>query len=632
MKIKLNFIEIENFKGIKHFRLDLGGENALLAGKNGTGKTTVVDAWFWLMTDADSDQQTRFNALELNKEGIVIDHQDAMVSAEFFVGSTSRRIKKCYRQKWMKKRGHAIAELAGHTTEYYFDDVPVGRKKFNEKLNALVNLELFRILSDPLHFCSKIKPEIRRETLIDLIGIVDNHKILSSDPELHILTEMMHDRTPDEVKELLKSDRKKADDQLIRLPERIDELKKMMPNVEGENEVELKKSLKDIEFTIESEKNEIAAIQSGLSLETDNRRLSQLKIERDDLIDTHKREFKYLIDDENKAYGNLKVDKENLENFLKKLEGELKENLEKDAKLFESYKKIRSTFFKTQDICFACKQPLPADQIESQKKEFKLRKAETEKDIAQQGKELREERTKMLDDKEDYQKKLEKIKFVIENKLSHIRVLHLQSEDKIKDINAQFASQIEELESKIKSQTADIAPGIEVIEESLFELNKQKAQIESKLLDFVQTDKINRRIKERKNDLKNAAEAFEEAERKLYLLELFSRKKSEFIENNVNQFFEITQWKLFETQINGGIREICEPLFDGVPFDSDLNTGAKINIGLDVIRTLQRHYDIKLPVFIDNAESITNWMIDLDCQMIKLSTALNTEKLEVIIG
>lgn len=53
-----------------------------------------------------------------------------------------------------------------------------------------------------------------------------------------------------------------------------------------------------------------------------------------------------------------------------------------------------------------------------------------------------------------------------------------------------------------------------------------------------------------------------------------------------------------------------------MPYDS-LNGGARVNAGLDVIRTLQAHYDFTPPVFVDNAESVVD-LLDTKGQMIRL--------------
>jgi len=279
MQIKLNYLEIENFKGIKHFRLDLGGESAIIQGKNGTGKTTIADAFYWLMTDQDSNLQTKFNALELDNTGITIDQQDATVTAEIFVGSKSIRLTKSYRQKWTIKRGHAQAEMTGHTTEYFFDRVPVSRKKYLEGIAGLVDPELFRLLSDPIHFCGRMKPEARRAILIDLAGRIDDAAIIAADSDLATLPDILADHTPDEAKAILLADRKKADEQLKQLPNRIDELQKMKPDLDGLNEAELREKVKGLNEQIEAKKREILAINSGLSIDELKRKLAELQTE-----------------------------------------------------------------------------------------------------------------------------------------------------------------------------------------------------------------------------------------------------------------------------------------------------------------------------------------------------------------
>ena len=94
MKLKLQKLTIENFKGIRNFALETNGESILIAGKNGVGKTTLADAWFFLFTDADSQGSAKFNALELDADGAVIDQQDATVEAEIEIDGQAHRLKK----------------------------------------------------------------------------------------------------------------------------------------------------------------------------------------------------------------------------------------------------------------------------------------------------------------------------------------------------------------------------------------------------------------------------------------------------------------------------------------------------------------------------------------------------------
>jgi len=649
MQIKLNYLEIENFKGIKHFRLDLGGESAIIQGKNGTGKTTIADAFYWLMTDQDSNLQTKFNALELDNTGITIDQQDATVTAEIFVGSKSIRsirLTKSYRQKWTIKRGHAQAEMTGHTTEYFFDRVPVSRKKYLEGIAGLVDPELFRLLSDPIHFCGRMKPEARRTILIDLAGRIDDDAIIAADASLATLPDILGDHTPDEAKAILLADRKKADEQLKQLPNRIDELQKMKPDLAGLNEAELQEKVKGLNEQIQDKKREILAINSGLSIDEARKQLAfaetELVIAERKIRDEMNAQLDNLISSKrqaNDAWEGIISELEKVQKRIASIDVELQENADNRAELLDEWKRINAGKINLESTCYACGQALSQDQLAGQVEKFNANKAEKLRRINDSGHALRQLADNMTREKDraqalfmQFSDQSEKQKTVMQSIDADIKTYQNKIETTIGEQTAKLREQIAAAREQIQKSMSDIGPEIEACEEALSGFEMEKGRAESKLLDFTQLEKIERRIAERRQDLKEAAAAYEDIERQLYILELYSRKRSEYIEENVSQQFQITKWKLFEMQINGGIREVCEPTYQGVPYSSDLNTGAKINIGLDCIKTLSAHYGASLPVFIDNAESITDWQVDLEQQTIRLVAMPNKKELEVILN
>lgn len=101
------------------------------------------------------------------------------------------------------------------------------------------------------------------------------------------------------------------------------------------------------------------------------------------------------------------------------------------------------------------------------------------------------------------------------------------------------------------------------------------------------------------------------------------------MENSINNKFKYVSFKLFDTQVNGGLNETCEALINGVPF-SNANTASQINAGLDIINALSSHYSVQAPIFIDNRESV-NKLIDTDSQIINLIVSNDKNlKVEVI--
>ena len=123
---------------------------------------------------------------------------------------------------------------------------------------------------------------------------------------------------------------------------------------------------------------------------------------------------------------------------------------------------------------------------------------------------------------------------------------------------------------------------------------------------------------------------FGELDQQLYLLDEFIRTKVDLLTSKINAKFNYVDFKLFEEQINGGLKEVCEVTVKGVPYSSGLNNAARINAGLDIINTVTEINQINAPIFIDNAESI-NDLLTVQAQTITLSVSKDKDlKMEVV--
>ena len=118
-------------------------------------------------------------------------------------------------------------------------------------------------------------------------------------------------------------------------------------------------------------------------------------------------------------------------------------------------------------------------------------------------------------------------------------------------------------------------------------------------------------------------------EKDMFIISKITKAKIDLIESKINEKFEIVNFRLFDTQVNGAIVETCTATVNGVAY-SDLNTEAKVNAGLDIIRTLSNEYKVSAPIFIDNRESVTE-ILDVDAQIINLVVNANHKKLNVEI-
>ena len=126
-----------------------------------------------------------------------------------------------------------------------------------------------------------------------------------------------------------------------------------------------------------------------------------------------------------------------------------------------------------------------------------------------------------------------------------------------------------------------------------------------------------KRIEELKARERELAAEYEKLEAELYLCEQFERTQANLLEDKVSQHFELARFRLFNTLVNGALEPCCEVTYQGVPY-SDLNKAARINIGLDIIRTLSRHYGSSTPIFIDNAEAVCELLPVENAQLIRL--------------
>jgi hypothetical protein len=69
-------------------------------------------------------------------------------------------------------------------------------------------------------------------------------------------------------------------------------------------------------------------------------------------------------------------------------------------------------------------------------------------------------------------------------------------------------------------------------------------------------------------------------------------------------------------QVNGGVKACCEAQVNGKDYGS-LSNAEKVNAGLDIVNTLGEKMGLVLPVWIDNAESISHPM-EICAQIINL--------------
>ena len=158
-------------------------------------------------------------------------------------------------------------------------------------------------------------------------------------------------------------------------------------------------------------------------------------------------------------------------------------------------------------------------------------------------------------------------------------------------------------------------------------IQNQIAELQGKAAAIENTKTIRARIADLEAQEKTLAEEYEKLESELYLCETFIRSKVKLLEEKINSRFKLARFRLFAEQVNGGLAECCDVTHNGVPYGS-MNNAARIQCGLDIIKTLSEHHGLACPIFLDNRESVVE-IPEMAAQVISLIVSEKDKALRV---
>ncbi len=633
-EIKIKQLIFTNFKGIRSLTVDFYEETSI-SGDNGTGKTSIADGYYWLLFDKDSTDRKDFNIKTLDENNKPLPGLDHSVEGKFDINGKVKTFKKTYREKWIKKRGEAEAVFTGHETIYEINDVPVSQSAYNEQIREVSQDEkIFKMLSNILYFNQGISGQDRRKVLMGMNGTITPDVVINYEPSLYPLRELLQDTTLDKLKEKISKSIKKLNTEIASIPFRIDECNKAINKdidfLVTKNEIaKKKKNLKSIDEQLQSvtaiDPSRVKTLEEISSLKT---KISLLEITVRNEKSEKERELKNSISqNENK----IKSEQTKIDNNKKQITNYDSELTKLNARL----EKHRADFKATQEkqfviddnfICPTCKRPLDADVVEKKKNQmeenFNNDKAEKLKAINEFGKQAKEQiknieelRTSLVTANEEaeilitgYKESNWKFREELETLQTtplNYGYEHSELTEKVKALEATLTEPTDR-----KTETKELKEQKEELEKVIENLNKDLAKEDS-------NKELEKRIMQLSAKERQLAEQIADLQRQQFLCEKYVMTEVELFESEINAKFSFVKWRLFDKQINGGIKECCDALINGVPF-ADANTASKINAGLDVINTLSQQYNVSVPVWIDNRESVVR-LIETNSQIINLS-------------
>lgn len=633
MNIKLKSLYLQNFKGIKELKIDFE-DVTTIQGANATGKTTIFDAYSWLLWNKDSLNRKDFNIKPFHENGEEKHGLESMVTGVLEVDGQEIELSKTYKEIWTKKRGQIQEVFTGNTTDYYINSVPLKMKEFNERIESLISEQEFNLLSNPLYFNQIIDKKDRRTILLKMITDVKKEDVLSNYEDLRELD--LDNYSIEELKAMAKSSAKKINEEIESLPIRIDELEKSKNDydfsaLEIEKDILIKK-IEDIDKVI-SKNSESAnvIVEKNNQIQKIIDEMRKIKTETDNLNEEKERAI-------TREYNQRKVDFEDKkDNLFKELSEEkirllaadaiVKDLQRKREKQSEYLTDLRikwndenSKVFDGSLSCPTCKREFDASKKEEILSEFNKNKANTLTEIESKANETKE-MIQMFDKKlDEWQGTYESIKnYVLELELK-LNEIGEFTEEKAQATFVDYpesyynlGKEIEKIKEELKAiSNNDNSSILTEKKELLNALN----EINSKLGLKEQNKTIDKKISNYMEEEKDLANSYEEQQRIIYLCDEYIRIFTSLIQDKVNNLFKTVNFRLFEKQVNGELKETCEVTVNGVPY-SDVNNAGKINAGLDVINTLSKHLKKQVPIFVDNAESV-NKLIDVESQIVKL--------------
>lgn len=638
-EIMLKKLEIQNFKGCRERIIDFGHKTDIL-GANASGKTTIMDAFCWLMFNKDSSGSEKFHIRPLDSDGKMIDNVEIMVEATLNIDGTTVTLKKVQKQNWVKKRGTDVVALQGNVNTYEIDSFPASEKEFKEKIASIIPEELFKLLSDPRAFAS-LPWKKQREILLKFISeITDADVLATNEAEYAPIAEEVLAAGVEKATDKAKKAMAKLKDRQKELPARIDEASKSFVQVPELSDLELQRNalneqleavrkqrddtseayklVAEIQSEIMKTKLDIGGIESRANESLDERRRGARRI------------HDYL---ESRAY-ELFQERQGKDRELKQVRDSVEEKEKLRTSLGEKYKEARAmTMDESETVCKMCGQVLPADRIDQIRADFEKNKADMVGKILDKGRKVKSEIDGDTAKIASLESEIASLKTAWNDVITQKSKAYEAMNTIPASVDISENQEYQALQTKLSNlemQLGNMDTGenlkkqLEIrergIREELDAVNKQFGVIES-------NERVHERIEELKAEQKEIGQKVADQEQKIFLLEKFSRTKMDMLADGINSKFGIVSFKLFEIQINGGMKDTCEMMVDGVPYSS-LNSAAKMQAGLDVIAALSKLYDVSVPVWLDNRESVSE-IPDVDGQVINLFVSADDKELRV---
>lgn len=629
--MKLTKLELLNFKGLKAFTINFNGD-VIIRGDNATGKTTVFDSVCWLLFGKDSLDRADFEIKTLDK-GEPVHKVNHEVTGTFTLdeGGTVE-LKRVYREKYSSPRGGEVT-MTGHTTDYFVDGVPKKEKEYKEIVNSLVDENIFKLITNPLYFNETYSWQNRRKLLLEMCGDISDEDVIAEYSELKALTDILSGHSVDDHRKVVAAKKTAINKELDMIPVRIDEALRGKPTIDTPRDVliqEISLATTTLE-TLEADKallvNGHAVVDTRAELRDVQRRLmareSELQMEYKKQSALKSNEYDMVVSELNNLSSKVESTKHRLDTSnrdIQRIESVIDDLMHQRQQVNED-----AFVMDIDEACPTCGQKLPAEQIQAAREKtetkFNLRKSKQLEELnqsielKQQDIENIKKRDAGLEPVETLEaliKAKELVKQTITDEIGQLTAPVLDDDSIYADLKAEEFM----LQMKLDESNTDHSEEIEDIDKRIATTKEHRNNLETELNKYEEAKRIDTRVAELEKQQGELAAEKSKLDEASYLMDEFIKAKVNMLEDVINSRFKLARFKMFNVMLNGNVEECCETTYKGVPYRS-MNNAARINVGLDIINALTSYFKVNAPVFIDNAEAVTEF-VPVNSQTIKL--------------
>lgn len=645
-KILLKSLSLINFKGVRDFSITFNDGITTVCGDNGTGKTTLYDAYLWLLFGKDStgrsDGANGFNVKTNDENGKPIYRLEHSVTAVLDVDGKEIKLQRSLCEKWQKVNG-TTDEVMKDETQYFINDVRTGTKKeYQAEISEIIPEDVFRMITNPYFFTS-LSAETQKDMLLEMAGNIDDEEVAATDPDFLALLDQINGTSLAKWAREIAAKKKACNDALATIPASIETAQKLMP--ESENWAVLEKQLKEVQDRVKEIDAQIAD-KSALNDEAYKRKMALMKQQADKRIKLQDREntirmeanaaHNKALSDIQQMENELSIYQKNLDNYRNdkmNVDGKIDELNGKLVEMREQFKAVAKEQFPEPSgdvlVCPTCGEPYKGENLENAiaklRGNFEQSKSKRQKDIQTKGKQYKAEYDRAV----EQQTKLTGLIAKLEDD-----ALEIKGNIEIKKNNIPVAGNADEAIANdkeciaLRNDIAEIANQlqVEVPQADVSELQNEKADSNAAIADInkrlgkrAMIERVCKEIAdlEEKRIANNQAKADLEKWEDVYLR--FQKAKDEVLMQRINGLFNVVSFSFVKEQKNGGEKVTCYCMVNGVPY-ADVNACGKVNAGLDIINAICATKGISAPIFIDNRESF-NQIIPTISQIVNLKVS-----------